>query len=183
MVVACRRFRGRRFCWGGVVFLLVVVRVAFGCILIDVFNLDVYVSIGMFDSGVGGLIVVCAVFDQFLYEVLHYVGDIVNGLYGLKPIVEVCVHALVFMDELVELGVKVFVIVCNSVSAVCLCDVCECYDVLVVEVILFVVWWVVVAICNGCVGVIGMVVIVISGVYEDVFAVVCDVEVVSAVCL
>lgn len=50
-----------------------------------------------------------------------------------------------------------FVIVCNIVFVVMFCDVWECYDILVVEVIGFVVWCVVFMICNGCVGVIGIV--------------------------
>src|SRR5579875_3828513 len=98
--------------------------------------LKVDAPIGMFDSGVGGLTVARAVLDQLPHEALHYVGDTAHAPYGPLPIAQVRAHALRLMDELVESGVKMLVIACNSASAACLRDARERYDVPVVEVIL-----------------------------------------------
>ena len=46
-------------------------------------------SIGIFDSGVGGLTVARAVLDQLPHEPILYVGDTARGPYGPLPIAEV----------------------------------------------------------------------------------------------
>ena len=79
--------------------------------------------IGIFDSGVGGLTVARAVIDQLPQESVLYVGDTANGPYGPLPIAEVRANALGVMDELVDSGVKLLVIACNSASAAVLRDV------------------------------------------------------------
>ncbi|MGZ6793522.1 MAG: aspartate/glutamate racemase family protein, partial [Mycobacteriales bacterium] len=91
--------------------------------------------IGVFDSGVGGLTVARALLDQLPHEQLRYVGDTAHGPYGPLPIAEVRRHALAALDELVDSGVKMLVIACNSASSACLRDARERYDVPVVEVI------------------------------------------------
>lgn len=136
----------------------------------------------MIDSGVGGLTVARAVLDQLPNEQLHYVGDTRNGPYGPKPIAQVRAHALELMDELVDSGVKMLVIACNSASAACLRDARERYDVPVVEVILPAVRRAVAATRNGRIGVIGTVATVTSGAYQDAFSAASGVEVVSAAC-
>ena len=91
--------------------------------------------IGIFDSGVGGLTVARAVLDQLPHEPVLYVGDTARGPYGPRPIPEVRAFALDVMDHLVDQGVKMLVIACNSASAAVLRDARERYDVPVVEVI------------------------------------------------
>src|SRR5690606_4318531 len=78
--------------------------------------------IGIFDSGVGGLTVARAIMESMPNEAIHYVGDTLNGPYGPLPIAEVRQHALTIMDALVEKGVKMLVIACNSASAAVLRD-------------------------------------------------------------
>jgi glutamate racemase len=139
-------------------------------------------SIGIFDSGVGGLTVARAILDQLPDEPLLYVGDTAHGPYGPLPIAEVRRTALRVMDSLVEQGVKLLVIACNTASAACLRDARERYDVPVVEVILPAVRRAVAATRTGRVGVIGTAATVASGAYQDSFAAAPHVQVTAAAC-
>ena len=126
--------------------------------------------IGIFDSGVGGLTVARAVLDQLPQEELVYIGDTANGPYGPRPIAEVRSLALGIMDELVEHGVKMLVIACNTASAAVLRDARERYRVPVVEVIQPAVRRAVAATRNRRVGVIATQGTVTSRAYEDALA-------------
>ncbi|MCW2622754.1 MAG: racE [Frankiales bacterium] len=138
--------------------------------------------IGVFDSGVGGLTVARALLDQLPHEQLLYVGDTAHGPYGPLPIAEVRRHALAAMDGLVERGVKMLVIACNSASSACLRDARERYDVPVLEVIQPAVRRAVAATRNGKVGVLGTRMTVDSRAYDDAFAAAPQVELTSAAC-
>ncbi|WP_347059788.1 glutamate racemase [Blastococcus sp. HT6-30] len=138
--------------------------------------------IGIFDSGVGGLTVARAVLDQLPGEAVRYIGDTANGPYGPLPIAEVRRHSLAVMDELVESGVKMLVVACNSASAASLRDARERYDVPVVEVILPAARRAIAATRNGRIGVIGTQATVTSGAYDDAFAAAPHVSVTSAAC-
>ncbi|WP_133903614.1 glutamate racemase [Actinophytocola oryzae] len=126
--------------------------------------------IGIFDSGVGGLTVARAIADQLPHERLRYVGDTANSPYGPLPIAEVRRHALAVADDLVESGVKLLVIACNTASAACLGDARERYDVPVVEVVVPAVRRAVASTRSGRVGVIGTEGTVRSRAYHDAFA-------------
>lgn len=126
--------------------------------------------IGIFDSGVGGLTVARSVLDLLPHEPLLYVGDTARGPYGPRPIAEVRSFALDVMDHLVDQGVKMLVIACNTASAAVLRDARERYRVPVVEVVLPAVRRAVHATRNGHVGVIGTEATVTSGAYPDAFA-------------
>lgn len=126
--------------------------------------------IGIFDSGVGGLTVARAVLDQLPHEPILYVGDTARGPYGPRPIAEVREYALDVMDHLVDEGVKLLVIACNSASSAVLRDARERYRVPVVEVIQPAVRRAVAATRNGHIGVIGTRATVTSRAYEDSFA-------------
>ena len=76
----------------------------------------------MFDSGVGGLTVARAVLNQLPGEQILYIGDTAHSPYGPRPIEEVRRLALGVMDELVDSGVKMLVIACNTASAAVLHD-------------------------------------------------------------
>jgi glutamate racemase len=138
--------------------------------------------IGIFDSGVGGLTVARAILDQLPNEPIRYVGDTARGPYGPLPIAEVRRNALEALDHLVESGVKLLVIACNTASAACLRDARERYQVPVVEVILPAVRRAVAASRSGRVGVIGTVATVTSGAYQDAFAAAPHVQVTAAAC-
>ena len=142
--------------------------------------------IGVFDSGVGGLTVARAIIDQLPNESIIYVGDTANTPYGPKPLSEVRELALTVMDKLVDEGVKVLVIACNSASAAVLRDARERYTegrgIPVVEVIQPAVRRAVASTSNGKVGVIGTQATIASKAYDDAFAAAVDVELVSAAC-
>ncbi|MDR1798812.1 MAG: glutamate racemase, partial [Bifidobacteriaceae bacterium] len=130
--------------------------------------------IGIFDSGLGGLTVARAVLDQLPGEEILYLGDTAHTPYGPRPIAEVRELALGNLDRLVEAGVKLLVIACNTASAAVLHDARERYEqargVTVLEVIKPAVRRAVGATRNGRVGVIGTRTTIDSGAYADAFA-------------
>jgi glutamate racemase len=142
--------------------------------------------IGIFDSGVGGLTVARAIIDQLPNESIIYVGDTANTPYGPKSIPEVRELALSVMDRLVDEGVKLLVIACNSASAAVLRDARERYTegrgIPVVEVIQPAVRRAVAATRNRKVGVIGTNATITSKAYDDAFAAAVDLEISSAAC-
>ncbi|MGF1661592.1 MAG: glutamate racemase [Kineosporiaceae bacterium] len=131
---------------------------------------DPLAPIGIMDSGVGGLTVARAVLDQLPHEEVRYLGDTARTPYGPRPIAEVRRFALECLDSLVDSGVKLLVIACNSASAAMLRDARERYEVPVVEVILPAVRRAVAATRSGRVGVIGTEATIGSRAYEDAFA-------------
>lgn len=138
--------------------------------------------IGIFDSGVGGLTVARAVLDQLPREEIVYIGDTAHTPYGPRPIAQVRSLALDIMDTLVERGVKMLVIACNTASSAVLRDARERYDVPVVEVIQPAVRRAVAATRNRRVGVIGTLATIGSRAYEDAFAAAPDLTITSAAC-
>jgi glutamate racemase len=142
--------------------------------------------IGVFDSGVGGLTVARAIIDQLPNESIIYVGDTANTPYGPRPLSEVRELALDVMDKLVDEGVKVLVIACNSASAAVLRDARERYTegrgIPVVEVIQPAVRRAVASTSNRKVGVIGTQATIASKAYDDAFAAAVEVELFSAAC-
>jgi glutamate racemase len=138
--------------------------------------------IGIFDSGVGGFTVARAISDQLPGERMRYIGDTANSPYGPLPIAEARANALRVFDQLVDSGVKMLVIACNTASAACLRDARERYDIPVVEVILPAARRAVAATHTGRVGVIGTAGTVRSRAYEDAFAAARGVTVTSVAC-
>ncbi|MGJ9402519.1 glutamate racemase [Arthrobacter sp. KK5.5] len=142
--------------------------------------------LGIFDSGVGGLTVSRAVIDQLPNESTLYVGDTANSPYGPLPIAEVRANALGVMDELVDAGVKLLVIACNSASSAVLRDARERYTarygIPVVEVIQPAVRRAVAATRSGRIGVIGTSATVGSRAYEDAFAAAPHLHITAAAC-
>jgi glutamate racemase len=137
--------------------------------------------IGIFDSGVGGLTVARAVIDQLPHERVLYLGDTARTPYGPRPIAQVREFALESLDRLVEDGVKMLVIACNTASSAMLKDARERYDIPVVEVIQPAVRRAVGATRTGRIGVIGTTATIASGAYKDAFSA-AAVQVTSAAC-
>ncbi|GAA2791098.1 glutamate racemase [Crossiella cryophila] len=138
--------------------------------------------IGIFDSGVGGLTVARAMLDQLPAERLRYVGDTGNGPYGPLTIAQVRDHSLAITDSLVESGVKLLVIACNTATAACLHDARERYDIPVIEVLRPAVRRAVATTRTGRIGVIGTKATITSRAYEDAFAAAPDISVTSVAC-
>jgi len=131
--------------------------------------------LGIFDSGVGGLTVARSILDQLPHESITYIGDTRNAPYGTKPLAAVRAHALEIMDDLVDAGVKLLVIACNTASAAMLRDARERYTlrrgIPVVEVILPAARRAVAATRSGRIGVVGTQATIESRAYDDAFAV------------
>lgn len=138
--------------------------------------------IGIFDSGVGGLTVARAIRAQLPRESFVYIGDTAHSPYGPKPIADVRRYALEVLDTLVDQGVKMLVIACNTASAAMLRDARERYDVPVVEVIGPAVRRAVSTTRNGRVGVIGTVGTIGSRAYQDMLEVNERLQVFTAAC-
>jgi glutamate racemase len=74
--------------------------------------------IGVFDSGVGGLTVLRALRETLPGESFVYLGDTARLPYGTKSRHTVARYALQATQVLVDRGVKLLVIACNTASAV-----------------------------------------------------------------
>lgn len=142
--------------------------------------------IGIFDSGVGGLTVARAVMDQLPNESVVYVGDTANSPYGPQPLEDVRGHALAVMDSLVEQGVKMLVIACNTASSAALGDARERYargmGIPVIEVIHPAVRRAVKATNTGRVGLIATQTTIASGSYDDAFGAALNLQLTAQAC-
>jgi glutamate racemase len=76
--------------------------------------------IGVFDSGMGGLTVLRALMAQLPFEQFVYLGDTARLPYGTKSAETVQAYALQATRLLLDQGVKMLVIACNTASAVAL---------------------------------------------------------------
>ena len=138
--------------------------------------------IGVFDSGLGGLTVARAIIDQLPGESILYVGDNARGPYGPRSLAEVRSFTLEILDQLVDAGVKVIVIACNTASSATLRDARERYEIPVLEVIQPAVRRAVSATRSGRVGVIGTTATIDSGAYLDSFAAAPQLVITSVAC-
>lgn len=138
--------------------------------------------IGIFDSGYGGLTVARAVLDQLPRESIAYLGDTARAPYGPRPIAETRKFALECLDRLVDHGVKILVIACNTASAAVLHDARERYAIPTIEVIRPAVRRAARATRNNRVGVISTKGTHKSRAYLDAFAAAPDIEVFSRPC-
>jgi len=77
-------------------------------------------SIGVFDSGIGGLTVVHALTQRLPHENIVYFGDTARVPYGPKSPQVVREYAAQDADFLISKDVKMVVVACNTVSAVAL---------------------------------------------------------------
>jgi glutamate racemase len=73
--------------------------------------------IGVFDSGVGGLTVLRALRRRLPQEAMIYLGDTARLPYGTKSGATVERYAVQATDHLVEQGIKLLVVACNTASA------------------------------------------------------------------
>jgi glutamate racemase len=83
-------------------------------------NLSPSFPIGVFDSGVGGLSVLRAVYQELPDESTIYLADQAHVPYGRRPLEEVQTYAETISRYLLEKGVKLIVVACNTASAAAL---------------------------------------------------------------
>lgn len=96
---------------------------------------DRHSPIGVFDSGVGGLTVLKALIERLPLESTVYLGDTARVPYGTKSGEVVTKYSLANADVLLEYGVKLLVVACNTASAVALPALREALPIPVVGVI------------------------------------------------
>jgi glutamate racemase len=78
--------------------------------------------IGIFDSGIGGLTVVAAVRKRLPDESIIYLGDTARLPYGTKSAETVVRYSRECAEFLLDRGVKVIVVACNTASAYALVE-------------------------------------------------------------
>lgn len=77
-------------------------------------------SIGLFDSGVGGLGVLLAVRDLLPHEPLLYLADSANFPYGPRATEDVIRLSVAAAGRLIDLGARLIVVACNTASTAAL---------------------------------------------------------------
>ena len=76
--------------------------------------------IGVFDSGIGGMTVAREIMSFLPYESMLYIGDTMRCPYGPRPLEEVKQYAEQIALWLINQGVKMIVIACNTATAAAL---------------------------------------------------------------
>jgi len=122
--------------------------------------------LGVFDSGIGGLTVAHALFERLPAESVIYFGDTARVPYGPKSPDTVRRYSAEILAHLLQRGVKMVVVACNTSTAHALEHLRERSPVPVVGVIKPGARAAVRASVSGCIGVIGTQGTIASGAYE-----------------
>ncbi|MHA6259389.1 glutamate racemase [Sporosarcina sp. CAU 1771] len=92
-------------------------------------------SIGIIDSGVGGLTVVKEVMKRLPNESIIYIGDRERCPYGPRPAEEVRAYTIEMAAALSKMGIKLLVVACNTATAIALDDIRELFSFPIIGVI------------------------------------------------
>ncbi|MBI4527666.1 MAG: glutamate racemase [Deltaproteobacteria bacterium] len=92
-------------------------------------------AIGVFDSGIGGLTVLQRIIEALPRENTIYLGDTARSPYGTKSVETVLRYSFENAEFLLEKGVKLVVVACNTSTAVALEALAENLSVPVIGVI------------------------------------------------
>ena len=92
-------------------------------------------SIGVFDSGIGGLTVVRALMRRLPHENITYFGDTARVPYGSKSAEVVREYAFEDTRFLLDRGVKAIVVACNTVSAIAIDSLRSHFDLPIIGMI------------------------------------------------
>ena len=122
--------------------------------------------LGVFDSGIGGLTVAHAIFERLPGESVIYFGDTARVPYGPKSPETVRRYSGEILDYLLQRGVKMVVVACNTSTAHALDDLRRRSPVPVIGVIEPGAKAAVAATRSGRIGVIGTAGTIASGAYE-----------------
>lgn len=85
-------------------------------------------SIGFFDSGIGGISVLKEAVALMPNENYIYIGDSINAPYGIKSPEEVRNLSFNIIDKLISMGVKAVVVACNTATSVAIDDLRDKYE-------------------------------------------------------
>ena len=122
--------------------------------------------IGIFDSGVGGMTVACAIERLLPEHPLLYLGDLARTPYGNKSASTITEYSLENSKFLLDKGAECIVIACNSASSAALDTLRETFTVPIIGVISPAVHEAVQGTSSGRIGVIGTRATIRSKVYE-----------------
>ena len=122
--------------------------------------------LGVFDSGIGGLTVAHAIFERLPGESVVYFGDTARVPYGPKSPETVRRYSGEILEYLLQRGVKMVVVACNTSTAHALDDLRRRSPVPVIGVIEPGATAAVAATRSGRIGVIGTAGTIASGAYE-----------------
>jgi glutamate racemase len=122
-------------------------------------------AIGVFDSGIGGLTVLHKIIEALPRENTVYLGDTGRAPYGTKSVETVLRYSFENSEFLVEKGVKLLVVACNTSTAVALPRLRESFAIPVLGVIEPGVRRAIKATRNKKIGVIGTEATIQSGAY------------------
>lgn len=92
-------------------------------------------SIGVFDSGIGGLTVVRSLMERLPFENIIYFGDTARVPYGIKSVETINRYALQIAEFLLKKDVKLLIVACNTMAAVACQAIRDLSPVPVLEVI------------------------------------------------
>ena len=92
-------------------------------------------AIGVFDSGVGGLTVAREIMRQLPNETIYYFGDVKNCPYGDKTKEEIIKYTDRAVKFLIDKGVKMIVLACNTATAAALDYLQDKYDIPIIGVV------------------------------------------------
>ena len=76
--------------------------------------------IGLFESGIGGLTVLHQIIEKLPRENTVYLGDTARSPYGTKSVETVLRYSFENADFLIQKGVKLLVVACNTSTAIAL---------------------------------------------------------------
>ncbi|MFC5050385.1 glutamate racemase [Rubritalea spongiae] len=77
-------------------------------------NLDT--SVGILDSGVGGLSVLLEIRKKLTHIPIHYIGDSAWCPYGNKSAEQIQARCFAITEQLIEMGARTIVVACNSAT-------------------------------------------------------------------
>lgn len=123
-------------------------------------------SIGIFDSGFGGLTVMRAIHHVLPHENIIYFGDTARLPYGSKSAETIIRYSLESSTFLIDQGIKLLVVACNTVCSVAFEQLQKSCPVPVVGVIQSGIEQVVKSSSTGCIAILGTRATIASGVYQ-----------------
>lgn len=92
-------------------------------------------AVGVFDSGIGGLTVLHEIIETLPRENTVYLGDTARSPYGTKSVDTVLRYSFENSEFLVEKGVKMIVVACNTSTAIALDHLKDEFELPVIGVI------------------------------------------------
>ncbi len=124
-------------------------------------------SIGVFDSGLGGLTAVKQIMQELPGESVVYFGDTGRVPYGTRSRETIIKYSKNDVNFLLEKDVKMILIACGTASSAALCALKDEYDIPIIGVVEPAVDAALGVVRNGKIGVIGTVGTIKSGSYES----------------